>query len=129
MQDVFSAQYPEYRVVRYPKAGETNPSLQLKVWSSKENYPQLVGRRQVDRDPAPHWRHLVWTTDTALLILASSSGVVEVCDTLAAHVYTVISPRIPASQPGWQDNNLRTGSLRTSYAGVFCTEVGDFILL
>ena len=99
------------------------------MWSSKENYTQLVGRRQVDRDPAPHWRHLVWTTDTALLILASSSGVVEVCDTLAAHVYTVISPRIPASQPGWQDNNSRTGSLRTSYAGVFCTEVGDFILL
>ena len=42
MQDVFSAQYPEYRVVRYPKAGETNPSLQLKVWSSKERVSKEV---------------------------------------------------------------------------------------
>ena len=33
---MFSAQYPEYRVVRYPKAGETNPSLQLYVRSMTE---------------------------------------------------------------------------------------------
>ena len=39
---MFSAQYPEYRVVRYPKAGETNPSLQLKVWSSKERVTKEV---------------------------------------------------------------------------------------
>ena len=32
---MFNAQYPEYRVVRYPKAGETNPSLQLFVRSMR----------------------------------------------------------------------------------------------
>ena len=42
MQDVFSAQYPEHRVVRYPKAGQTNPALQLKVWSSKERVTKEV---------------------------------------------------------------------------------------
>ena len=39
---MFSAQYPEYRVVRYPKAGETNPSLQLYVWSAKEDNSKPV---------------------------------------------------------------------------------------
>jgi len=35
----------------------------LEVWSSRENYSQLVGRRGVERDMAPQWRHLVWTKD------------------------------------------------------------------
>jgi hypothetical protein len=31
------------------------------VWSSKDNYGVLVGRRGIVRDPAPAWRHLAWT--------------------------------------------------------------------
>ena len=94
----------------------------LEVWSSKDNYTHLLGRRPVERDPAPHWRHVVWTRDCQLLALAASSGHVEVCDTVGGHVYHVISPRIAASQPGWADS-VRSGPLRTSYAGVFFTEV------
>ena len=94
----------------------------LEVWSSKDNYTQLLGRRPVERDPASQWRHVLWTRDCQLLALASSSGHVEVCDTVGGHVYHVISPRIAASQPGWADS-ARSGPLRTSYAGVFFTEV------
>lgn len=94
----------------------------LEVWSSKDNYTHLLGRRPVEKDPAPHWRHVLWTRDCQLLALASSSGHVEVCDTVGGHVYHVISPRIAASQPGWADR-VRSGPLRTSYAGVFFTEV------
>ena len=65
----------------------------LEVWSSKDNYTQLLGRRNIERDPAPHWRHVVWTRDCSLLALAWSSGHLEVCDTLGGHVYSLISPR------------------------------------
>ena len=58
----------------------------LEVWSSRENYSQLVGRRGVERDMAPQWRHLVWTADCSLLAVASSSGAVEVCDTVGNQV-------------------------------------------
>jgi len=34
--DVFGNQYPEYKVVRYPKAGESNPTLKLFVWAVGE---------------------------------------------------------------------------------------------
>ena len=94
----------------------------LEVWSSKDNYTCLLGRRHVDRDPAPHWRHVVWTRDCQLLALAGSSGHVEVCDTIGGHVYNVISPRIASSQPGWVDTS-RSGPVKTTYAGVFFTEV------
>ena len=36
-------------------------------------------------------------------------------------VYQLISPRIPASQPGWADS-IRSGPVSASYAGVFFTE-------
>ena len=57
MQDVFSAQYPEHRVVRYPKAGQINPALQLKVWSSRER-----GTKQVE-PPAEvaAWGEFIYT--------------------------------------------------------------------
>ena len=59
----------------------------LEVWSSRENYSQLVGRRgQIERDMAPQWRHLVWTSDCSLLVIASSSGAVELCDTVGNQV-------------------------------------------
>lgn len=32
IQNVFESQYPDYKVVKYPKAGETNPILKLFVW-------------------------------------------------------------------------------------------------
>ena len=94
----------------------------LEIWSSRESYTQLVGRRTVERDPAPHWRHVLWTKDCSLLALADSAGSVELCDTLGSRVYQLISPRIAASQPGWTDT-ARTGPVSTSYAGVFFTEV------
>ena len=28
----------------------------IKVWSSREQYNTLVGRRPVEKDPAPQWR-------------------------------------------------------------------------
>jgi len=93
----------------------------LEVWSSRENYSQLVGRRGLERDMAPQWRHLVWTADCSLLTVASSSGAVEVCDTVGNQVYQLISPRIPASQSGWADS-IRSGPVSASYAGVFFTE-------
>ena len=94
----------------------------LEIWSSRESYTQLVGRRGVERDPAPHWRHILWTKDCSLLALADSAGSVELCDTLGSRVYQLISPRIAASQPGWADT-ARSGPVSTSYAGVFFTEV------
>ena len=97
---------------------------------------------EVERDMAPQWRHLVWTSDCNLLVIAGSSGAVEVCDTVGnqvgggegvlehvtekhdhpLQVYHLISPRIPASQPGWADS-IRSGPVSSSYAGVFFTEV------
>jgi len=56
-----------------------------------------------------------------LIAVASSSGLVEVCDTVGNQVYSLISHRIPASQPGWADT-LRSGPVSGSYAGVFFTE-------
>lgn len=94
----------------------------LEIWSSRESYTQLVGRRPVERDPAPHWRHLLWSPDCSLLAVTSSAGAVEMCDTLGSHVYHLISPRIAASQPGWADT-ARTGPVSTSYAGAFFTSV------
>ena len=41
-QDIFGNQYPEYKIVRYPKAGETNPTLKLFVWRVGEE-----GRKSV----------------------------------------------------------------------------------
>ena len=41
---------------------------------------------QVERDMAPQWRHLVWTSDCNLLVIAGSSGAVEVCDTVGNQV-------------------------------------------
>merc|ERR1719419_310365 len=69
-----------------------------------------------------HWRHVVWTRDCSLLALAWSSGHLEICDTLGGHVYSLISPRISSSQPGWVDVP-RSGPVKTSYAGVFFTDV------
>ena len=77
------------------------------VWSSRDNYTQLLGRRAVERDPAPHWRHVTWTRDCQLLGLAASCGQLELCDTAGASMYHVISPRIAASQPGWADTVRR----------------------
>jgi len=93
----------------------------LEIWSSRENYSQLVGRRQLERDSAPQWRHIVWTHDCSLLVMANSSGAVEVCDTVGNQVYQLISPRIEASQPGWADT-IRNGPIHSSYAGVFFSE-------
>jgi len=41
-QDVFHSQYPEYRVVRYPKAGEVNPTMTLFVRNVAENLNKPV---------------------------------------------------------------------------------------
>ena len=49
-----------------------------------------------------------------------SSGHVEVCDTMGSSIYTIISPHLAASQPGWVDS-LRAGPCSTTYAGVFFT--------
>jgi len=98
----------------------------LEVWSNRENYSQqLVGRRWVERDMAPQWRHLVWTADRNLLLV-----VVEVCDTFGNQVYQLISPRLPFSQTGWADS-IRSGLVSTSYTGVFFTEarVSELVLV
>ena len=41
-QDIFGNQYPEYKIVRYPKAGETNPTLKLFVWKVGEEERRAV---------------------------------------------------------------------------------------
>jgi len=41
-QDVFHSQYPEYRVVRYPKAGEVNPTMTLFVRNIAEDLNKPV---------------------------------------------------------------------------------------
>jgi len=41
-QDVLHSQYPEYRVVRYPKAGEVNPTIKLFVRNVEEDINKLV---------------------------------------------------------------------------------------
>jgi len=92
----------------------------LEVWSSREQYNTLVGRRPVEKDPAPQWRRLQWTEDNSLLAVAMSSGAVEVVDTVGTPVFTIISPCIPASQPGWIDT-LRVGPTLNSYCGLFFT--------
>ena len=37
---MFESQYPDYKVVKYPKAGETNPIMKLFVW--KCDSPNLL---------------------------------------------------------------------------------------
>lgn len=92
--------------------------LWLEVWSSREQYNTLIGRRPVERDPAPQWRKLQWTDDASLLAVAQSNGSVELCDTVGGSVYNIISPGIPASQPGWADTP-RIGPSNNSYCGMF----------
>ena len=91
----------------------------LEVWSSKESYSQLVGRRAVERDCAPQWRHLAWSPDCSVLAVAASSGAVELCDTAGGPLFSLVSPALPASQPGWADSPARAGPCTSTFAGLF----------
>ena len=67
MQDVFGHQYPEYKIVRYPKAGETNPTLRLFVWRVGE-----AERKSVVPPPeVSAWGEFIYTiadwTDSSVL--------------------------------------------------------------
>ena len=67
MQDIFGNQYPEYKIVRYPKAGETNPTLRLFVWRVGEDQRKLV----VPPPEVTAWGEYIYTiadwTDSTVL--------------------------------------------------------------
>ena len=67
MQDIFGNQYPEYKIVRYPKAGETNPTLRLFVWRVGEDQRKSV----VPPPEVTAWGEYIYTiadwTDSTVL--------------------------------------------------------------
>ena len=56
-QDVFNSQYPEYRVVKYPKAGETNPTLNLYV----RNVAETVNKEVIPPAKVSAWGEYIYT--------------------------------------------------------------------
>ena len=61
IKDVFNAQYPEYRVVRYPKAGETNPTLQLFVRSMKAGEETNINKPVKPPAEVTAWGEYIYT--------------------------------------------------------------------
>jgi len=56
-QDILHSQYPEYRVVRYPKAGEVNPSMTLFV----RNIIEDDNKKVVPPESVVNWGEYIYT--------------------------------------------------------------------
>jgi dipeptidyl-peptidase-4 len=56
-EDILHSQYPEYRVVRYPKAGEVNPTMSLYVRTVEEDLNKAV----MPPGPVLAWGEYIYT--------------------------------------------------------------------
>ena len=64
---MFGNQYPDYKIVRYPKAGETNPTLKLFVWKVGEAGRKPVKPPQQVADWDEHIYTIADWTDSQVL--------------------------------------------------------------
>ena len=83
IQNVFESQYPDYKVVKYPKAGETNPILKLFVW--KVESPSSL--QSVTPPPeVSTWGEYIYTiadwTESDLLRLSLSTFCLNICSVI-----------------------------------------------
>ena len=69
---------------------------------------------RINKDPLPAFRQLIWSPDSALLVVTSSNGQIDIFDSYGFIVYSVFSQKIPAKDS--------ISSIGNSYAGVFFSD-------
>lgn len=74
----------------------------LEIRTQRDNYSTPIGKAFLSKDVNPQWRKLEWSPDGTLLAVAHSSGLIDVFDLLATHLF-----QIPCGPRGMNENSPR----------------------